>query len=94
MLRRWKENFEELLNEVNERECRKEEPEIIRKRVDQIRKDEVRKAQKRMKSGKAVGPDDITVEVWKCLGEVAVNFLTRLFNTILETHEWRKSVPI
>ena len=38
-----------------------------------------------MKSGKAVGPDDIPVEVWKCLEEVAVGFLTRLFNRILES---------
>ncbi|KAK3523544.1 hypothetical protein QTP70_002452 [Hemibagrus guttatus] len=36
-----------------------------RKKVDKIRKDEVRKALKRMKSGKAVGPDDIPVEVWE-----------------------------
>ncbi|KAK3540325.1 hypothetical protein QTP70_029588, partial [Hemibagrus guttatus] len=49
-------------------------------KVDKIRKDEVRKALKRMKSGKAVGPDDIPVEVWKCLGEAAVEFLTSLFN--------------
>ncbi|KAK3548324.1 hypothetical protein QTP70_010182 [Hemibagrus guttatus] len=27
-----------------------------------------------MKSGKAVGPDDIPLEVWKCLGEAAVGF--------------------
>ena len=53
-----------------------------------------------MKSGKAVGPDDRLVEVWKCLGEVAVDFLTRLFKRILETDkmpdEWRKGflVPI
>ena len=39
-LRRWKEYFEELLNEENEREHRKEEPEIIRERIDQVRKDE------------------------------------------------------
>ena len=32
--------FEELLNEKNERERRNEEPKKIRKRVDQIRKDE------------------------------------------------------
>ena len=25
------------------------------------------------KNGKAVGPDDIPVEVWKCLGESALN---------------------
>ncbi|KAK3528805.1 hypothetical protein QTP70_011589 [Hemibagrus guttatus] len=40
-----------------------------------------------MKSGKAVGPDDILVEVWKCLGEAAVEFLTSLFNRVLENLE-------
>ena len=45
---------------------RKKEPKIIRKRNNQIRNDKVRKALKRMKRGKAVGPDDIPVEVWKC----------------------------
>ncbi|KAK3524373.1 hypothetical protein QTP70_028021, partial [Hemibagrus guttatus] len=40
-----------------------------------------------MKSGKAVGPDDIPVEVWKCLGEAAVEFLTSLFNRVLENLE-------
>ena len=37
-----------------------------------------------MKTGKAVGPDDIPVEAWRCLGELFINFLTRLFNKILE----------
>ena len=86
-----------MLNEENEREHRNEKSEKIRKKVDKIKKDEVRKALKRMKSGKAVGPDDIPVEVWKCLGEVAVGLLTRLFNRILETDripdKWRKRVP-
>ncbi|KAK3516229.1 hypothetical protein QTP70_006376 [Hemibagrus guttatus] len=40
-----------------------------------------------MKSGKAVGPDDIPVEVWKCVGEAAVEFLTSLFNRVLENLE-------
>ncbi|KAK3519546.1 hypothetical protein QTP86_009603, partial [Hemibagrus guttatus] len=40
-----------------------------------------------MKSGKAVGPDDIPVEVWKCLGEAAVEFLTSLFNRVLKNLE-------
>ncbi|KAK3532216.1 hypothetical protein QTP86_009486 [Hemibagrus guttatus] len=40
-----------------------------------------------MKSGKAVGPDDIPVEVWKCLGEAAVEFLANLFNRVLENLE-------
>ncbi|KAK3505583.1 hypothetical protein QTP70_021346, partial [Hemibagrus guttatus] len=74
--RRWKEYFEELMNEENEREKRVEGVNSVEQKVDKIRKDEVRKALKRMKSGKAVGPDDIPVEVWKCLGEAAVEFLT------------------
>ncbi|KAK3540495.1 hypothetical protein QTP70_032457 [Hemibagrus guttatus] len=72
--RRWKEYFEELMNEENEREKRVEEVNSVEQKVGKIRKDEVRKALKRMKSGKAVGPDDIPVEVWKCLGEAEWNF--------------------
>ncbi|KAK3547997.1 hypothetical protein QTP70_001660 [Hemibagrus guttatus] len=82
--RRWKEYFEELMNEENEREKRVEGVNSVEQKVDKIRKDEVRKALKRMKSGKAVGPDDIPVEVWKCLGEAAVEFLANLFNRVLE----------
>ncbi|KAK3569080.1 hypothetical protein QTP86_022114, partial [Hemibagrus guttatus] len=96
--RRWKEYFEELMNEEDEREKRVEEVNSVEQKVDKIRKDEVRKALKRMKSGKAVGPDDIPVEVWKCLGEAAVEFLTSLFNRVLESkrmpEEWRRSVLV
>ncbi|KAK3534130.1 hypothetical protein QTP86_002258 [Hemibagrus guttatus] len=60
--RRWKEYFEELMNEENERERRVEGVNSVEQKVDKIRKDEVRKALKRIKSGKAVGPDDIPVE--------------------------------
>ncbi|KAK3542444.1 hypothetical protein QTP86_025898 [Hemibagrus guttatus] len=96
--RRWKDYFEELMNEENEREKRVEGVNSVEQKVDKIRKDEVRKALKRMKSGKAVGPDDILVEVWKCLGEAAVEFLTSLFNRVLESErmpeEWRRSVLV
>ncbi|MCI4382174.1 hypothetical protein PGIGA_G00260740 [Pangasianodon gigas] len=96
--RRWKEYSEELMNEENEREKRVEGVTSVEKKVDKIRKDEVRKALKRMKSGKAVGPDDIPVEVWKCLGEAAVEFLTSLFNRVLESEkipeEWGSSVLV
>ncbi|KAK3549302.1 hypothetical protein QTP70_034530 [Hemibagrus guttatus] len=96
--RRWKEYFEELMNEENEREKRVEGVNSVEQKVNKIRKDEVRKALKRMKSGKAVGPDDIPVEVWKCLGEAAVEFLASLFNRVLESErmpeEWRRSVLV
>ncbi|KAK3548848.1 hypothetical protein QTP70_021035, partial [Hemibagrus guttatus] len=94
----YSEYFEELMNEENEREKRVEGVNSVEQKVDNIRKDEVRKALKRMKSGKAVGPDDIPVEVWKCLGEVAVEFLTSLFNRVLESErmpeEWSRSVLV
>ncbi|MCJ8736392.1 hypothetical protein PDJAM_G00257990 [Pangasius djambal] len=65
--RRWNEYFEELMNEENEREKRVEGVTSVEQKVDKIRKDEVRKDLKRMKSGKAVGPDDIPVELFKVL---------------------------
>ena len=46
--------------------------------VERISKEEVRENMQIMKSGKAVGPDDIPVEVWKCLGESTLAFLTKL----------------
>ncbi|KAK3526968.1 hypothetical protein QTP86_005744 [Hemibagrus guttatus] len=48
----------------------------VQQKVDKIRKDEVRKALKRMKSGKAIGPDDIPVEIFMLIsdGLVAESF--------------------
>ncbi|XP_061629993.1 uncharacterized protein LOC133478218 [Phyllopteryx taeniolatus] len=98
VLARWEEYFEELMNEENEREGRVEEASVVDQEVAMISKGEVRKALKRMKNEKAVGPDDIPLEVWKHLGEVAVEFLTSLFNRILvrekRLEEWRKSVLV
>ena len=66
--------------------------------VESISKEEVRENIQRMKNGKAVGPDDKPVEVWKCLGESALKFLTKLYNITMESErmpdEWRDSVLI
>ena len=66
--------------------------------VESISKEEVRENLQRMKNGKAVGPDDIPVEVRKCLGESALKFLTKLYNRTMESErmpeEWRDSVLI
>ena len=49
---------------------------------------------KRMKNGKAVGPDDIRLEVWTCLGDIALEFHTKLYNRTMESErmpeEWRQ----
>ena len=52
-----------------------DEAERVNQGVQQISAEEVRAAMNRMKTGKAVGPDNIPVEAWKCLGELAIYFL-------------------
>jgi hypothetical protein len=68
--------------------------------VRRIHESEVKEALKRMEGGKAMGPDGIPTEVWKCLGDIAIVWLTKLFNHIFQSNkmsdEWRRStlVPI
>jgi len=40
----------------------------------------MRKALKQIKAKKDLGPGDIPIEDWKCLGTVGEIWLTRLFN--------------
>ena len=98
VLRRWKEYFEGLMNEENARERRLDDGRRVNMEVEGITKEEVKASMRKMKSGKAVGPDNIPVEVWKCLGETALEFLTKLFNRTMESERmpeaWRKSVLV
>ena len=65
----WKEYYKALMNEENERERRENDGERVNLEVEKISKEEVRM------NGKAVGPDEIPVEVGKCLGEIAQSSL-------------------
>ena len=60
-----------------------------------ISKSKVKEALNRMKSSKIVSPNEIPIEVWRCLREMGVRWLTNLFNKIWLTekmpNEWRKS---
>jgi hypothetical protein len=53
---------------------------------------------KKMKIGKTLGPDDIPIEVWRCLGDITIVWLTKLFNTIFRSNkmsdEWRRSILV
>ena len=66
--------------------------------MERISQEEVRKNMQWMKNEKAVGPDDIPVEVRKCVREGAPEFLTKLYNRTIESErmleEWRDSVLI
>ena len=98
MLKKWKEYFEKLMNEENDGVSKTEEIEIVNNGVNCASREEVKNALRRIKKGKAVGPDELPVEVWKCMGEMGIQFLTRMLNKLLvgETipEEWRRSVLI
>ena len=83
VLKRWKEYFEKLMNEENNRDPKTEEAEVVNEEVNCFSREKVKNALRRMKKGKAVGPDELPVEVWKCMGEMRIKFLTRLFNRLL-----------
>ena len=46
---------------------------------------EVKEALKRMKIVKALGPDGIPIEAWKCMVYNGLSWLTKLFNKIFRT---------
>ena len=98
VLKRWKEHFEKLMNEENDKEPRKEEAEVVNEEVNSVSREEVKNALKKMKKGKAVWPDELPVEDWKCTGEMGIKVLTRLLNRLLMgermPEEWRRSVLI
>ena len=98
VLKRWKKYFEKLMNEENNREPRTEEPEVVNEEVNCVSREEVKNTERRMKKDKTVGPDELLVEVWKCMGEMGIKFLTRMFNRLLMgermPEEWSRSVLI
>ena len=63
VLKRYKKYFEKLMNEENNREPRTEETEVVSEEVNCVSREEVKNALRRMKKGKAVGPDELPVEV-------------------------------
>ena len=82
VLKRWKEYFEKLMNEENNRKPRTEEAEVVNEEINCVSREEVKNALRRMKKGKAVGPDELPVEVWKYMGEIGIKFDQTVQQTI------------
>ena len=47
---------------------------------------------------KAMGPDGIPIKVWRCLRDIAIVWLTKMFNNIFRSNkmseEWRRSILV
>ena len=90
---RWKEYFENLLNEEYPREQHQNGTPN-----QGLTRAEVESALKKMKNNKATGTDEIPVEAWRALGGEGVDLLWDLMIKIKEHEhipdEWRESVLV
>ena len=95
---KWKEYFDNSLNQENHRERREMRTEERERDVEDISGEEVRTGLRKIKKGKAQGPDDIPMEAWIALGNKGVEFLVSFFNRLPSGKkmpgEWRRSVLV
>ncbi|XP_071739812.1 uncharacterized protein [Rutidosis leptorrhynchoides] len=70
----------------------------INRDCEEINHEEVRMALRKMGRNKAVGPDQIPIKAWWCLGDDGIRWLTCLFNKMFRSSkmpmEWRLSETI
>jgi hypothetical protein len=71
---RWREYFDKLFNDESEKTAIELDDSVDTNRrfVQRIQESKVKEALKKMKTGKALGPDDIPIEVWRCLGDITI----------------------
>jgi hypothetical protein len=98
---RWREYFDKLFNEDSGNssiELDISSDDLNRQFVRRIQESEVKDALKRMKRGKAMCPDGIPIEVWRTLEDIAIVWLTKLYNIIFRSNkmpdEWRRSILV
>jgi hypothetical protein len=97
---RWRAYFDKLFNDESEKTAIELDDSIDTNRrfIQRIQESEVKETLKKMKTGKALGPNDILIEVWRYLGDIAIMWLTKLFNTIFRSNkipdEWRRSILV
>ncbi|KAI5747315.1 hypothetical protein M8J77_013428 [Diaphorina citri] len=94
---RWKVYFETLLNEENPR-MPTEYSEPNQGIVRDIEREEIIRALRTMKNGKATGPDEIPVEAWKSLGADGVDLLWSIMRKVFREEripeDWRDSTNL
>ncbi|XP_037780203.1 uncharacterized protein LOC119576613 [Penaeus monodon] len=80
--------FSKLLNEENERLIRGD-GDANQGAVLEIARIEVQQALKKMKNGKATGPDGIPIEAWKAMGEEGIDVIWMLMGKEMDEENYR-----
>ena len=75
------------MNEENPREGRHEQQAEVKDDITEITSAEIELALRNIKNGKATGPDNLPVELWKSLGRPGVNFLKEALNKITDVEK-------
>ena len=93
----WKEHMEKIMNEENEWD-RMVETDLVEGPVEKLVRNEIVEAIQSMKSGKATGTTEVSVEMIVASGEIGVKVLMELCQRVLDGRgmpdEWKTSVIV
>ena len=93
---RWKEYFDGLLNEENP--STREEIPAVEGPLENITRDEVQTAMRKLKSGKAAGPSEVTSEMFTMAGDIGTDILLEVFRNAVRSdsppEKWAKSITV
>ena len=89
--------MEKIMNEENEWD-HMVETDIVEGPVEKVARNEIIEAMQRMKSGKATAPSEVSVEMIVARGEIVVNVILELCQSVLDgielPDEWKTSVIV
>ena len=93
----WKEHMEKIMNEENEWD-RMVETDLVEGIVEKVFHNEIVEAIQTMKSGKATGKSEVSVEMIVASGEIGVKVMMKLCQHVLDSRgmpdEWKTSVIV
>ena len=93
----WKEHMEKIMNKENEWDHIME-TDVAEGLVEKVARNEIVEAMQRMKSGKATGPSQVSVEMIVASGEIGVKVMMELCQRVLDGRgmpdEWKTSVIV
>ena len=79
----WKEHMERIMNEENEWD-QNVQADLVEGPVEKVSREEVVQAVGNMKAGKAAGPSEISVEMITASGEIGIDMMVELCQSVLD----------